>query len=108
EEQPLFGEPGLPVERAAWPDTRLVALFGSMPSAERAAAALLARDGALGIEALRPIADRDWVRLTQAKFGPTEIGPGFWIVPTWHEPPADAARIIRLDPGMAFGTGTHP
>jgi len=108
EERPLFGEPGMPIAPAAWRDTRLVVLFDSMPSAEQTAAALLSHDDTLRIEALRPLADRDWVRLTQAQFGPTEIAPGFWIVPTWHEPPADAARVIRLDPGMAFGTGTHP
>ena len=51
---------------------------------------------------------RDWVRLTQSQFDPVEITPEFWIVPTWHEPPAAATRVIRLDPGMAFGTGTHP
>jgi ribosomal protein L11 methyltransferase len=52
--------------------------------------------------------DQDWVRLTQSQFAPVEITPSFWIVPTWHEPPAQAERIIRLDPGLAFGTGTHP
>lgn len=48
------------------------------------------------------------MRLTQSQFAPVEITPSFWIVPTWHEPPAAARRIIRLDPGLAFGTGTHP
>ncbi len=48
------------------------------------------------------------MRLTQAQFDPVEITKTFWIVPTWHEPPAQATRVIRLDPGMAFGTGTHP
>jgi ribosomal protein L11 methyltransferase len=59
----------------------------------------------LGIAA---VPDQDWVRLTQAQFAPVPITPEFWIVPTWHEPPAAATRVIRLDPGMAFGTGTHP
>ena len=54
------------------------------------------------------MADEDWVRLTQSQFEPVPITPGFWIVPSWHEPPADATRVIRLDPGLAFGTGTHP
>jgi ribosomal protein L11 methyltransferase len=48
------------------------------------------------------------VRLTQSQFAPVEITPEFWIVPTWHEPPAQAREVIRLDPGLAFGTGTHP
>ena len=59
----------------------------------------------LGVQA---VAEQDWVRLTQSQFEPVEITPSFWIVPSWHEPPAQAREIIRLDPGLAFGTGTHP
>jgi ribosomal protein L11 methyltransferase len=58
--------------------------------------------------AMRPVAEQDWVRLTQSQFAPVEIAPAFWIVPSWHEVPAGAQRVIRLDPGLAFGTGTHP
>jgi ribosomal protein L11 methyltransferase len=54
------------------------------------------------------VAEQDWVRLTQSQFEPVEITPTFWIVPSWHEPPAAARQVIRLDPGLAFGTGTHP
>jgi ribosomal protein L11 methyltransferase len=54
------------------------------------------------------VPDQDWVRLTQSQFAPVDITPDFWIVPTWHEPPEQALHIIRLDPGLAFGTGTHP
>jgi ribosomal protein L11 methyltransferase len=54
------------------------------------------------------VTDQDWVRLTQSQFEPVEITPEFWIVPTWHEPPEAAKKVIRLDPGLAFGTGTHP
>jgi ribosomal protein L11 methyltransferase len=54
------------------------------------------------------VADTDWVRSTQAQFPPTRISPRLWIVPTWHEPPDPAAVNVRLDPGVAFGTGTHP
>jgi ribosomal protein L11 methyltransferase len=54
------------------------------------------------------VPEQDWVRLTQSQFTPVEITPAFWIVPTWHEPPAGARQVIRLDPGLAFGTGTHP
>jgi ribosomal protein L11 methyltransferase len=57
---------------------------------------------------IQPVADQDWVRLTQSQFAPVEITPEFWIVPTWHEPPEQAKQVIRLDPGLAFGTGTHP
>ncbi len=54
------------------------------------------------------VPEQDWVRLTQSQFAPVDITSEFWIVPTWHEPPAQARVIIRLDPGLAFGTGTHP
>ena len=58
--------------------------------------------------AIQAVVDQDWVRLTQSQFTPVDITPDFWIVPTWHEPPAQAKQVIRLDPGLAFGTGTHP
>jgi ribosomal protein L11 methyltransferase len=57
---------------------------------------------------MQAVAEQDWVRLTQSQFTPVEITPEFWVVPSWHEPPAAARQVIRLDPGMAFGTGTHP
>lgn len=109
-EQALFGEPGLPPPRSAWKHSRVVALFARESEAQAAAALLLAQhsDAALHIEALRPVADQDWVRLTQSQFEPVAITPDFWIVPTWHTVPAAALRVIRLDPGLAFGTGTHP
>jgi ribosomal protein L11 methyltransferase len=110
-EQPLFGEPGSPVPPMAWPHSRVVALFADEVSAQAAAAGLLAQRGdgdTLRIEALRKLADQDWVRLTQSQFEPVAITDCFWIVPSWHAVPAAAARAIRLDPGLAFGTGTHP
>jgi ribosomal protein L11 methyltransferase len=54
------------------------------------------------------VPEQDWVRLTQAQFSPVEITPSFWIVPSWHEAPQGATQVIRLDPGLAFGTGAHP
>jgi len=57
---------------------------------------------------IQNVPEQDWVRLTQSQFAPVDITPEFWIVPTWHEPPAQARIVIRLDPGLAFGTGTHP
>ena len=54
------------------------------------------------------IADQDWVRATQAQFEPIEITKALWIVPTWHQSPNIDAINIILDPGLAFGTGSHP
>jgi ribosomal protein L11 methyltransferase len=109
-EQALFGEPGLPAPRSGWNRSRVVALFADEALAQTAAMHLLAggRHVGLHVEVIRPVADQDWVRLTQAQFEPVAITSDFWIVPTWHTVPAAAARAIRLDPGLAFGTGTHP
>jgi ribosomal protein L11 methyltransferase len=109
-EQALFGEPGMPPPREGWQRSRIVALFGTEQEAREAAGLLLPQDffqqcKLLGIE---PVPEEDWVRLTQSQFAPVEITPHFWIVPSWHEPPAQARQVIRLDPGLAFGTGTHP
>ncbi len=109
-EQALFGEPGMPPPPAGWRRSTLRALFPSVEIATAAATRLLAQPGAQGVQVVtvQPVEDQDWVRLTQSQFAPVPITPDFWIVPSWHEPPADAARWIRLDPGLAFGTGTHP
>jgi ribosomal protein L11 methyltransferase len=109
-ERALFGEPGLPAPAAGWERSTLKALFDDAAAAERAATLLLAQDWTAGlhVQALQAVADEDWVRLTQSQFAPVAITPGFWIVPSWHEPPPAARQVIRLDPGLAFGTGTHP
>jgi ribosomal protein L11 methyltransferase len=109
-EQALFGEPGLPAPAAGWERSTLVALFDDAALAAAAAARLLAVHAGAGVvlQALREVGEQDWVRLTQSQFEPVAIGPGFWIVPSWHQPPPQARRVIRLDPGLAFGTGTHP
>jgi len=109
-EQALFGEPGMPPPKDGWQRSRVIALFADRAQADEAAQLLSAQDffegcRILGIEVLE---DQDWVRLTQSQFAPVEITPEFWIVPTWHVPPAQARKVIRLDPGLAFGTGTHP
>jgi ribosomal protein L11 methyltransferase len=109
-EQALFGEPGMPPPKDGWQRSRIVALFTQEGAAREAAVLLGAQDffedcQLLGIQALE---DQDWVRLTQSQFAPVEVTSDFWIVPTWHEPPDQARHIIRLDPGLAFGTGTHP
>ena len=109
-EQALFGEPGMPPPKDGWQRSRMVALFALQSEAEEAVRLLTPQAFFEGcsILGLKPVIDQDWVRLTQSQFAPVEITPDFWIVPTWHEPPAQAKQIIRLDPGLAFGTGTHP
>lgn len=109
-EQALFGEPGMPAPKAGWQRSRVVALFEQEAQAREAVELLAPQDFFEGCESVgvRPVAEQDWVRLTQSQFAPVEITPTFWIVPSWHEPPAEAEKVIRLDPGLAFGTGTHP
>jgi ribosomal protein L11 methyltransferase len=109
-EQAIFGEPGMPAPREAWVRSTIKALFETEEEATEAATLLLAQDWAseVSVVALDKVPDEDWVRLTQSQFQPVHITDRFWIVPTWHEPPAGAERFIRLDPGLAFGTGTHP
>jgi ribosomal protein L11 methyltransferase len=109
-EQALFGEPGMPPPKAGWDRSRVVSLFETEALALEASSLLQAQDffAACELIAVQPVPEQDWVRLTQSQFTPVEITPEFWIVPTWHEPPAEAKQLIRLDPGLAFGTGTHP
>lgn len=109
-EQPLFGEPGMPAPGPGWHRSTVRALFPDAALATEAATLLLAQDwtGDVHLQSITPVVEQDWVRLTQAQFAPVPVTPEFWIVPSWHEPPANATRVIRLDPGLAFGTGTHP
>ena len=110
-EQAIFGEPGMPPPRAGWAQSTVRALFDDAALATEAATLLLAQSWAaegVHVQALATVPDEDWVRVTQSQFAPVEITPTFWIVPSWHEAPASAQKVIRLDPGLAFGTGTHP
>lgn len=117
EERPLFGEPGLEPEVQAWDRNRVVALLpdGSDPAQllEEAAQAAGLDAAEFADWSLRDVPDADWVRLTQSQFGPIRISDRLWIVPSWHrdddaiETPEGAIRI-ELDPGLAFGTGSHP
>ena len=108
-ESPRYGEPGFELA-ASWPDSRLCALVDmqSDAGALTQAAAL-----AVGLQAAPPygvtlVEDDDWVRRTQSQFSPIRIGNRLWIVPSWCEPPeSEDAVVIRLDPGLAFGTGSH-
>jgi ribosomal protein L11 methyltransferase len=109
-ERALFGEPGMPPPKEGWQRSRVVALFSSEALAQEAARLLQLQDFFDGCQLLgvATVPEQDWVRLTQSQFAPVDVTPEFWIVPTWHEPPAQARQVIRLDPGLAFGTGTHP
>ena len=112
-ERPLFGEPGLEPAEAAWERSRVVVLIDStvLP------ATLI--DDAISLSGLaltagdlpflvRQVAEQDWVRLTQSQFEPIHIGKHIWVVPSWHDAPDPDALILELDPGLAFGTGSHP
>lgn len=106
----LFGEPGMPPPKDGWQRSRVTALYASEALAKDA---LLVLQGQKFFDdcqllGLQDVPEQDWVRLTQSQFTPVDITPTFWIVPTWHEPPEQARVVIRLDPGLAFGTGTHP
>ncbi len=109
-ERALFGEPGMPPPKEGWQRSRVVALFPDEALAQEAARLLQLQDFFEGCQLLgvATVPEQDWVRLTQSQFAPVDVTPEFWIVPTWHEPPAQARQVIRLDPGLAFGTGTHP
>jgi ribosomal protein L11 methyltransferase len=110
QEKPLFGEPGMEPKEAAWEHSRVVALTDvdadqAAIVAEAAAAIGLASAPAFST---RKVEDEDWVRLTQSQFEPIHIGKNIWVVPSWHEAPDANALILELDPGLAFGTGSHP
>ena len=109
-ERALFGEPGMSAPAGGWERSVIKALFDTEAMASEAATLLLAQDWAhdIQMQSLSEVAEQDWVRLTQSQFAPVDITPTFWIVPTWHQPPVAAQKVIRLDPGLAFGTGTHP
>ena len=103
----VFGEPGS--AGALWPLSRVSALFAEDADAHaalRAAAHALALPLPVAEAVLVP--EQDWVRATQAQFAPIRIDDGLWIVPSWHAPPRPDAIVLRLDPGVAFGTGSHP
>ncbi|MBK6600338.1 MAG: 50S ribosomal protein L11 methyltransferase [Betaproteobacteria bacterium] len=107
-ESPLYGEPGEPAE-TRWPVCTLTALFAGGADVTAALAAAAAAVGRPSPPcAVREVAEQDWVRLTQAQFVPLRIADRLWIVPSWCEPVDPAALNLVVDPGLAFGTGSHP
>lgn len=109
DETPLFGEPDHP-SAELWPHSIAVVLLeadANVTQTLRAAAAQAGVAAPLDYT-VETVAEQDWVRLTQAQFDPIPISPRLWIVPTWHEAPDSRALNLKLDPGLAFGTGSHP
>jgi ribosomal protein L11 methyltransferase len=104
-EEAQFGEPG-EAEPRAWRRNWVVALLPG----DTDVPVLLDRLGlASDVEhTVEAVPEQDWVRLTQAQFDPIRITDRLWIVPSWHEAPRPDAVNIALDPGLAFGTGSHP
>lgn len=117
QEQPLYGEPGLEPEVFAWSRNRVVALLPE--DLEAVVIVQQLRDQHV-LELndddwfVRDVPDNDWVRMTQSQFGPIEVGSKILIVPSWHaddeitqQAQVDGKVCIQLDPGLAFGTGSH-
>lgn len=109
DEQPQFGEPGS-VNTPGWAHSRVIALFE--PEAD-VAAMLAAAAEQLGLSdvpnfTVDTVEEQNWVQLTQSQFDPIRVSDRLWIVPSWHESPDPTAINLILDPGMAFGTGSHP
>ena len=109
DEQPQFGEPGS-VSTPGWTHSRVVALFEPDADVPGMLAEAAARVGLADVPAysVEPVAEQNWVQLTQSQFDPIRVSGRLWIVPSWHESPDPAAINLILDPGMAFGTGSHP
>ncbi|HVO87062.1 MAG TPA: 50S ribosomal protein L11 methyltransferase [Casimicrobiaceae bacterium] len=102
----IYAEPG---ESGAWTRVCLTALFaGDRDSEDALASAAAALSLPVPAHDVHDIAEQDWVRATQAQFAPIRIDDRLWIVPSWCEPPDPNALNLRLDPGVAFGTGSHP
>jgi ribosomal protein L11 methyltransferase len=108
DEQPIFGEPGDPPP-GIWQQNIVSALFNEDTDITATMQALSTATG-LGVLnfSTEHIAEQDWVRATQSQFDPIRIHDQLWIVPTWHLAPNPDAINIVLDPGLAFGTGSHP
>lgn len=109
EETPQFGEPGS-VTTPGWERSRIIALVESGTDVDElleACAPLAGLDQTPAYSAEK-VEEQNWVQLTQSQFDPIRISGRLWIVPSWHTAPDPDAIVLVLDPGMAFGTGSHP
>jgi ribosomal protein L11 methyltransferase len=110
-EVPLFGEPGMEPEQHAWDHNRVIALFDTTKNISQCMVNVVTslNWATLPNYTTRRVEEQDWVRITQAQFEPLHIGKHIWVVPSWHgAPTALEGVILKLDPGLAFGTGSHP
>jgi ribosomal protein L11 methyltransferase len=108
DEHALFGEPGEPAV-GEWALSRVSSLFEEGPNISASVIATLhdaGLDSAVVVD-VKPVADQDWVRATQNQFQPVRVSSRLWVVPTWYAAPDPAAINLVIDPGLAFGTGTH-
>ncbi|MBS4096407.1 MAG: 50S ribosomal protein L11 methyltransferase [Sulfuricella sp.] len=108
-EQAIFGEPGSPTD-SVWQHNVVSGLFDADADIPAIVAAAVAAAGldAIPRHVVETIEEQDWVRLTQSQFEPIRISERLWITPTWHSAPDANAINLILDPGLAFGTGSHP
>jgi len=105
EERAVFDEPG---EQGSWTRLRLTALFSTAAeAAQRMHQACAACGMPVPAHETRMLADEDWVRRSHEQFAPIQVSERLWIVPSWHTPPDPHGVNILLDPGLAFGTGSH-
>lgn len=109
-EKPLFGEPGMEPEENAWERSRVIALADTDTDVTQLVDTASQAISLTPTPAFttRQVEEQDWVRLTQSQFEPIHIGKNIWVVPSWHEAPQENALVLELDPGLAFGTGSHP
>jgi ribosomal protein L11 methyltransferase len=107
-EQPLYEPP--PGETPLWSATRVVGLFAANTDllAVTSQLAVQLKTNELPPWRISPLEDKDWEREWMDNFRPMLFGQRLWIVPSWHSAPIPKAINILLDPGLAFGTGTHP
>ncbi|MFM1806162.1 MAG: hypothetical protein RL212_421 [Pseudomonadota bacterium] len=110
EEKPLYGEPGLTPEKNAWEQSQVIALFDENGLSAIEISLALSEEGfQVNMPLERSVEEQDWVRLTQSQFDPIQVGQRLWVVPSWHDAPNDPNAVcLAVDPGLAFGTGSHP
>ena len=108
-ETPQFGEPGS-VTTPGWERSKVIALLEENADVDELVAACAPQAGLADVPPYtrQVVAEQNWVQLTQSQFDPIRVSERLWIVPSWHQAPDPQAINLVLDPGMAFGTGSHP